>query len=64
MSSRPGYEPRIGGIIEDETGWWQIVDVIEELDGDALKVVGVTLMDRNGREVYRAIGNLGPVSYL
>jgi hypothetical protein len=62
--SRPGYEPRIGGIIEDETGWWQIVAVEEELVGDSLQVVGVTLMDRTGAERDVSIGNLGPVSYL
>lgn len=62
--SRPGYEPRIGGFIEDETGWWQIVAVAEELVGDSLQVTGVTLMDRTGAERDVSIGNLGPVSYL
>lgn len=58
------YGPRIGGIIEDETGWWQIDAVEEELIGDSLQVVGVTLIDRDGTEKYVSIGNLGPVSYL
>lgn len=58
MSSRPGYGPRIGGIIEDETGWWQIEAVDEELDGDTLRVVGVHLIGKNGVEGYRSIEKL------
>lgn len=48
--------PRVGGIIEDETGWWQIVEI--DLDEG-----GAWLMDKHGEERFRLFRNLGPVKY-
>lgn len=46
--------PRVGGIIEDETGWWQITQVE---DGYAW------LLGRDGTERQVKFGNLGHVTY-
>lgn len=47
--------PRIGGIIEDETGWWEIVGV--DL------VDGIELSGRDGETRWSSLANLGPVTY-
>jgi len=46
--------PRIGGVIEDETGWWQIVGVEED---------EIELQGRDGETRWVSPGNLGPVTY-
>lgn len=46
---------RVGGIIEDETGWWQITQV--DRDGT------VWLLGRDGEERGRWVGNLGTITY-
>jgi len=48
--------PRVGGIIEDETGSWRIVEVREDESV-------VILEDHEGTQVWRSFGNLGPVHY-
>ncbi len=48
--------PRVGGIIEDETGWWIITEVAVE-DG------GVWVMDKHGNEQFQTFETLGPVAY-
>lgn len=48
--------PRVGGLIEDETGAWFIREVRED-EG------AVILMDHDGTETHRTFGNLGPVHY-
>ena len=48
--------PRVGGTIEDETGWW----VIEEVDDYEETVL---LLGRKGEEREVSFENLGPVEY-
>lgn len=47
----------IGGYFEDETGWWQVDDVIEEY-GTAW------LIGRDGEEREMTVASLPPLSYL
>lgn len=52
--------PRVGGIIEDETGWWVIVALEYDKTGTP---VDVCLQGRHGETEWRSIGNLGAVTY-
>lgn len=37
LNSAERPAPRVGGIIEDETGWWQIIDICETGEFDPYK---------------------------
>lgn len=48
--------PRVGGLIEDETGAW-IIEEVRVAEG------GVMISDHDGNRVWRRFEDLGPVHY-
>jgi hypothetical protein len=52
--------PPTGGYFEDETGWWMVDDVTDDVTDEGT----VWLIGRDGQEREMAVASLPPLSYL